>query len=85
MAHYSDGRRWSDKHQAWVLTENYSVEDEVASLREALKETKGWIQHWMRDVDGDLKPTTGSLEEALTRVTSALNSPRTFAPAGGEQ
>ena len=43
MTHYSDGRRWSDFHKAWIFAEDWTVSDEVAGLREALRDLHGWV------------------------------------------
>lgn len=70
--HYSEGRRWSDHHKAWVFPENWTAQDDVAALREALVDLRGWVIHWQADVAGNLKPTPDSLESARIRIEAAL-------------
>lgn len=38
----------------------------------ALSETLNFIQHWKRDVEGNVMPTIGSLQHVETTIRAAL-------------
>lgn len=43
-------------------------------LVEALRSALGWVGHWQRDVDGNLKPTPESLATAYAEIRAALKA-----------
>lgn len=45
---------------------------DTTCVKENLVMLQGWIRHWKADVEGNLKPTMSSLEQAEFLVSNAL-------------
>ena len=48
--------------------------ERVRVLEEALRSALGWVGHWQRDVEGNLKPTPESLATAYAEIRTALKA-----------
>ena len=44
----------------------------ITELEQALRSALGWVGHWQRDVDGNLKPTPESLATAYAEIRAAI-------------
>lgn len=45
---------------------------DTSCVKDNLRMLQGWIRHWKADVEGNLKPTISSLEQAEFLVSNAL-------------
>ena len=45
----------------------------INALREALKNARGYVEHWQRDGECNLRPTAHSLATAHAEISAAIN------------
>ena len=50
----------------------YAIERETLAAP-ALKRQRAWLNHWLADLEAGIKPTEGSIREALASVEAAIS------------